>query len=232
MLRAVDAYARGARPRVPDRRRHPRRRGGVGRARQDRGQGRRGRQADLSRAVRPRRIAAAAPPTCVDARARRARGAPGSADSCRPSRAGSSAARIEERHPSRRAARGARARRLARTRARADPGRPACASTASRSPRPARRSRADAEITVATPDHPYVGRGGLKLAHALDAFGIDRHGTPRARHRRVDRRLHRRAAAARRARASSRSTSATASSIGSCAAIRGSSCSSASTPAR
>jgi 23S rRNA (cytidine1920-2'-O)/16S rRNA (cytidine1409-2'-O)-methyltransferase len=30
----------------------------------------------------------------------------------------------------------------------------------------------DAEVTVATPDHPYVGRGGLKLAHALDTFGI------------------------------------------------------------
>jgi 23S rRNA (cytidine1920-2'-O)/16S rRNA (cytidine1409-2'-O)-methyltransferase len=31
----------------------------------------------------------------------------------------------------------------------------------------------DAELTLATPDHPYVGRGGLKLAHALEAFGID-----------------------------------------------------------
>ena len=31
----------------------------------------------------------------------------------------------------------------------------------------------DAEITLAAPDHPYVGRGGLKLAHALDQFGID-----------------------------------------------------------
>jgi 23S rRNA (cytidine1920-2'-O)/16S rRNA (cytidine1409-2'-O)-methyltransferase len=30
----------------------------------------------------------------------------------------------------------------------------------------------DAEVTVATPDHPYVGRGGLKLAHALDAFSV------------------------------------------------------------
>jgi 23S rRNA (cytidine1920-2'-O)/16S rRNA (cytidine1409-2'-O)-methyltransferase len=30
----------------------------------------------------------------------------------------------------------------------------------------------DAEVTVATPDHPYVGRGGLKLAHALDAFAV------------------------------------------------------------
>lgn len=30
----------------------------------------------------------------------------------------------------------------------------------------------DAELTLAAPDHPYVGRGGLKLAHALDIFGI------------------------------------------------------------
>jgi 23S rRNA (cytidine1920-2'-O)/16S rRNA (cytidine1409-2'-O)-methyltransferase len=27
-------------------------------------------------------------------------------------------------------------------------------------------------VIVATPDHPYVGRGGLKLAHALDTFAI------------------------------------------------------------
>jgi 23S rRNA (cytidine1920-2'-O)/16S rRNA (cytidine1409-2'-O)-methyltransferase len=32
---------------------------------------------------------------------------------------------------------------------------------------------ADAEITLIEPDHPYVGRGGVKLARALDAFGID-----------------------------------------------------------
>jgi 23S rRNA (cytidine1920-2'-O)/16S rRNA (cytidine1409-2'-O)-methyltransferase len=31
----------------------------------------------------------------------------------------------------------------------------------------------DARVELATPDHPYVGRGGVKLAHALDAFGID-----------------------------------------------------------
>jgi 23S rRNA (cytidine1920-2'-O)/16S rRNA (cytidine1409-2'-O)-methyltransferase len=30
----------------------------------------------------------------------------------------------------------------------------------------------DAEVALRQPDHPYVGRGGLKLAHALDAFGI------------------------------------------------------------
>jgi len=28
-------------------------------------------------------------------------------------------------------------------------------------------------IALAKPDHPYVGRGGVKLVHALDTFGID-----------------------------------------------------------
>jgi 23S rRNA (cytidine1920-2'-O)/16S rRNA (cytidine1409-2'-O)-methyltransferase len=32
---------------------------------------------------------------------------------------------------------------------------------------------ADATLSLATPDHPYVSRGGLKLAHALDFFAID-----------------------------------------------------------
>jgi 23S rRNA (cytidine1920-2'-O)/16S rRNA (cytidine1409-2'-O)-methyltransferase len=36
----------------------------------------------------------------------------------------------------------------------------------------------DAEVTLTSPDHPYVGRGGLKLAHALDVFGIDLTGRP------------------------------------------------------
>ena len=31
---------------------------------------------------------------------------------------------------------------------------------------------ADAAVELVRPDHPYVGRGGVKLAHALDAFGI------------------------------------------------------------
>ena len=31
---------------------------------------------------------------------------------------------------------------------------------------------ADAEVSLEAPDHPYVSRGGLKLAHALDTFGI------------------------------------------------------------
>jgi 23S rRNA (cytidine1920-2'-O)/16S rRNA (cytidine1409-2'-O)-methyltransferase len=30
----------------------------------------------------------------------------------------------------------------------------------------------DAVLTLLTPDHPYVGRGALKLAHALDTFAI------------------------------------------------------------
>jgi 23S rRNA (cytidine1920-2'-O)/16S rRNA (cytidine1409-2'-O)-methyltransferase len=31
----------------------------------------------------------------------------------------------------------------------------------------------DADVRVIGPDHPWASRGGLKLAHALDAFGID-----------------------------------------------------------
>jgi 23S rRNA (cytidine1920-2'-O)/16S rRNA (cytidine1409-2'-O)-methyltransferase len=30
----------------------------------------------------------------------------------------------------------------------------------------------DEVVTLDAPDHPYVGRGGVKLAHGLDAFGI------------------------------------------------------------
>jgi len=32
---------------------------------------------------------------------------------------------------------------------------------------------AGAEILLKQPDHPWVGRGGIKLAHALDVFGLD-----------------------------------------------------------
>src|SRR5689334_25344550 len=31
----------------------------------------------------------------------------------------------------------------------------------------------DAQIELRRPDHPWVGRGGLKLAHALDVFQLD-----------------------------------------------------------
>ena len=33
--------------------------------------------------------------------------------------------------------------------------------------------RADARVELVAPDHPFVGRGGVKLAHALDVFRID-----------------------------------------------------------
>jgi 23S rRNA (cytidine1920-2'-O)/16S rRNA (cytidine1409-2'-O)-methyltransferase len=35
---------------------------------------------------------------------------------------------------------------------------------------------AGADVALQAPDHPYVGRGGLKLAHALDTFAIDAQG--------------------------------------------------------
>jgi 23S rRNA (cytidine1920-2'-O)/16S rRNA (cytidine1409-2'-O)-methyltransferase len=35
---------------------------------------------------------------------------------------------------------------------------------------------AEARVELAVPDHPYVGRGGVKLAHALDVFQIDPRG--------------------------------------------------------
>jgi 23S rRNA (cytidine1920-2'-O)/16S rRNA (cytidine1409-2'-O)-methyltransferase len=34
----------------------------------------------------------------------------------------------------------------------------------------------DAQLALVTPDHPYVGRGGVKLAHALDDFAVDPRG--------------------------------------------------------
>jgi 23S rRNA (cytidine1920-2'-O)/16S rRNA (cytidine1409-2'-O)-methyltransferase len=43
--------------------------------------------------------------------------------------------------------------------------------------KPARKAgepvKATDELSLVVPDHPYVSRGGLKLAHALDAFAID-----------------------------------------------------------
>ena len=71
------------------------------------------------------------------------------------------------------AARRARPRAVARARARADPRRPGARSTARSSSKAGAPVAADARVELATPDHPYVGRGGVKLAHALDAFGID-----------------------------------------------------------
>jgi len=39
--------------------------------------------------------------------------------------------------------------------------------------KPGTRVVPEADVKLRTPDHPYVSRGGLKLAGALDAFGID-----------------------------------------------------------
>ncbi len=41
------------------------------------------------------------------------------------------------------------------------------------SPKPGTSVAADVELEVLGADHPYVGRGGLKLAHALERFAID-----------------------------------------------------------
>ena len=65
----------------------------------------------------------------------------------------------------------------------------------------------DAAIEAEAP-HPYVSRGGVKLAAALDAFAARPRRARLPRRRRLDRRLHRRAAQARRGDAWSRSTSA------------------------
>ncbi|BCS32727.1 TlyA family rRNA (cytidine-2'-O)-methyltransferase [Luteitalea sp. TBR-22] len=40
------------------------------------------------------------------------------------------------------------------------------------SPKPGHLVREDADVQVRQADHPYVGRGALKLVHALDTFGI------------------------------------------------------------
>jgi len=43
-------------------------------------------------------------------------------------------------------------------------------------PKPGHMVRGDVEIHVKQADHPYVGRGALKLVHALDTFGIEVEG--------------------------------------------------------
>jgi 23S rRNA (cytidine1920-2'-O)/16S rRNA (cytidine1409-2'-O)-methyltransferase len=42
----------------------------------------------------------------------------------------------------------------------------------SATPKPGQLVRPDADLQLRQPDHPYVGRGALKLVHALDTFGI------------------------------------------------------------
>ena len=43
-------------------------------------------------------------------------------------------------------------------------------------PKPGTAVDAQVAVTLLTPDHPWVGRGGLKLAHALDTFHIEAEG--------------------------------------------------------
>ncbi len=43
--------------------------------------------------------------------------------------------------------------------------------------KPGETLRADAPLTLRMPDHPWVSRGGVKLAHGLKHFGIDPDGT-------------------------------------------------------
>ena len=71
-------------------------------------------------------------------------------------------------HPVGSAGRGKRLRAIERTGAGTHSGRP------DQRQRPAGNQGvdADADIGLIAPDHPYVGRGGLKLAHALDTFHI------------------------------------------------------------
>ena len=84
---------------------------------------------------------------------------------------------------------------------------------------------ADGRPRTSSSRSPAAGRScpaaAIKLANALDAFGLDVAGRAGARRRRLDRRLHRLSAAARRRARDRRSTSPTASSAGSCARIRG-----------
>ena len=76
----------------------------------------------------------------------------------------------------------------------------------------------DVELELA--DAPaFVSRGGIKLANALDAFGVDVDGSPRAGRRRLHGRVHRLPAQARGRRTWSRSTSPTGSWTGRCAPI-------------
>jgi 23S rRNA (cytidine1920-2'-O)/16S rRNA (cytidine1409-2'-O)-methyltransferase len=39
--------------------------------------------------------------------------------------------------------------------------------------KPGTQLSSDVDVALIAPDHPYVGRGGVKLAHALDTFHID-----------------------------------------------------------
>ena len=123
------------------------------------------------------------------------------------------------RHPARRA----RAGRIARAGARADPRRQGRRRRAAHSPKPAslvrRRRRDSGRRAGASVGQPRRHQAGARARRVSPSTSTGRLGH---RHRRVDRRLHRRAAAARRARTSSRSTSVTVNCTGNCAPTRAS----------
>ena len=142
---------RRARAALPDRRRHPRRR------RLRRHARRRRRRAARRRGGRPR------------ARATRRRSTPTRACCARSSTGSPCAPRNRPgEEAARRAARRARARGVARAGAGARHGRPRARL---RQAGPA--GRRDASSSRSTRPPPYVSRGGEKLAHALDALGVD-----------------------------------------------------------
>ena len=116
LVGAISRYAIQAGPRVPDRGRHPRCGRRVGGARQDGGQGRRGRQAHLPVAVRTRASRAGWPPSASRLALAALDDAGLGGTTAGDRAAGSSAARIEERHTPRLAPRRARPRRVARAR--------------------------------------------------------------------------------------------------------------------
>ena len=64
--------------------------------------------------------------------------------------------------------------------------------------KPGQQLGPDAALEVRGRDHPWVGRGGVKLAHALDFFALDPAGAGSNGHRLLHRRLHPGAARARR----------------------------------
>ena len=229
---------RAARPDVPDRRRHPRRRGQRRAARQDRRQGRRGAQADLSRRSSASTRAGAGSPSSRAEALERVAALPARRELWR---AWSSTWR-----PARRSAAARRA--GGPTQRHAEPGAArstSCSSRAACSParEQARRAvmagqvrvdgsvvdKAGAARAATTPSSrsPRATRSSRAPAASSRPRSTASRSIPPAglpRRRRLDRRLHRLPAAARGARASTPSTSAAASSTGGCARTRGWSC--------
>ena len=189
--REPDRVRRGARARLPDRRRHPRR---DRRARPDRAQGRwrpGARQGDVSRASSASTVRGGGPAAAAEAACAALRPFGGGRTRWLRWCAMSSSARLDVT---------LFARGLAESRERAQRLIMAgCvlvngerARHAGKLVREGRRDRRHGS------GHAFVSRGGVKLAGALDAFALDVSGSDLRGRRRLDRRLHRLPAAARR----------------------------------